>query len=51
MKEFEKYSKSVFPSKTFSDNPVLKKLKESALDTGMENIDNSLLDNPVVANS
>ena len=51
MKEFEKYSKSIFPSKTFSDNPVLKKLKESALDTGMENIDNSLLDNPVVANS
>jgi hypothetical protein len=29
----------------------LQKLQESALDPGMENIDNSLLDNPVVANS
>ena len=51
MKNFEKYSKSVFPSKVFPENSVLKKLQKDALDSGMENIDNSLLDNPVVANS
>ena len=51
MKSFEKYSKSDFPSKKFPENSVLKKLQEDALNTWMENIDNSLLDNPVVANS
>ena len=51
MKEFEKYSKSIFPAKKFTNNPVLKKLQVDVLDSGMENIDNSLLDNPVVANS
>ena len=51
MQEFEKYSKSDFPSKKFPENPVLKELQEDALNTWMENIDNSLLDNPVVANS
>ena len=51
MKNFEKYSKSVFPSKAFPESSVLKKLQKDALDSGMENIDNSLLDNPVVANS
>ena len=51
MQSFEQYSKSVFPSEKFPENSVLKKLQENALDPGMENIDNSLLDNPVVANS
>jgi hypothetical protein len=51
MESFEKYSKSNYPSKKFPKNSVLGKLQESALDTGMENIDNSLLDNPLVANS
>ena len=51
MEDFEKYSKSEFPSKVFPENSVLKKLQDSTLDTGMENIDNSLLDNPLVANS
>ena len=51
MKEFEKYSKSIFPSKKFPENSILKKLQKDALDSGMENIDNSLLDNPLVANS
>ncbi|MBR4633778.1 hypothetical protein IKO50_02175 [bacterium] len=51
MEDFENYSKSIFPSKAFSSNAVLKKLQSDALDSGMENIDNSLLDNPLVANS
>ncbi len=51
MNAFEKYSKSRFPAKTFPENSILKKLQSDALDSGMENIDNSLLDNPVVANS
>jgi hypothetical protein len=51
MGDFEKYSKSVFPARKFPDNSVLKKLQTDVLDSGMENIDNSLLDNPVVANS
>ena len=51
MKDFENYCKSIFPSKAFSHSTVLKKLQSDALDSGMENIDNSLLDNPVVANS
>ena len=51
MENFEKYSKSEFPSKIFPEDSVLKKLQDSTLDTGMENIDNSLLDNPLVANS
>jgi hypothetical protein len=51
MESFEKYSKSTFPSKKFPENSILKKLQKDALDSGMENIDNSLLDNPVVANS
>ena len=37
--------------KSFPKGSALQKLQESALDTGMENMDNSLLDNPVVANS
>ena len=51
MEAFEKYSKSKFPAKTFPENSILKKLQGDALDSGMENIDNSLLDNPLVANS
>lgn len=51
MEDFEKYSKSVFPARKFPENSVLKKLQADVLDSGMENIDNSLLDNPVVANS
>jgi hypothetical protein len=51
MKDFENYSKSIFPTKSFPKGSALQKLQESALDPGMENIDNSLLDNPVVANS
>jgi hypothetical protein len=51
MENFERYSKSEFPSKIFPEDSVLKKLQDSTLDTGMENIDNSLLDNPLVANS
>ena len=51
MENFEKYSKSIFPARKFPDNSVLKKLQTDVLDSGMENIDNSLLDNPVVANS
>jgi len=52
MKQFEEYSKTDFPSKSFSANSVLEKLKQdSVLDTSMENIDNSLLDNPIVVNS
>ncbi len=51
MKNFEKYSKSKFPSKRFPENSPLQKLQKDALDSWMENIDNSLLDNPLVANS
>jgi hypothetical protein len=51
MEDFEEYSKSIFPSKIFPENSILKKLQTDVLDSGMENIDNSLLDNPVVANS
>ena len=51
MKEFEKYSKSIFPSKKFPEGSMLKKLQKDTLDPAMENIDNSLLDNPLVANS
>ena len=51
MKSFEEYSKSKFPAKVFPENSILKKLQKDVLDSGMENIDNSLLDNPVVANS
>ena len=51
MESFEKYSKSIFPSKKFPEGSILKKLQKDALDSGMENIDNSLLDNPLVANS
>lgn len=51
MKSFEKYSKSKFPAKVFPENSILKKLQKDVLDSGMENIDTSLLDNPVVANS
>ena len=51
MKSFEKYSKSVFPSKNFPKNSVLGNLKKDLLKTDIENIDDSLLDNPLVANS
>lgn len=51
MDAFEKYSKSKFPSKSFPENSILKKLQGDVLDSSMENIDNSLLDNPLVANS
>ena len=51
MNSFEKYSKSEFPTKPFPKNSILGKLQESVLDTWMENMDNSLLDNPLVANS
>ena len=51
MKDFEKYSKSDFLSKSFPKDSVLWKLQVSALNTDMENIDNSLLNNPLVANS
>ena len=51
MNSFEKYSKSEFPTKHFPENSTLRKLQESVLDTWMENMDNSLLDNPLVANS
>ena len=51
MKDFEDYSKSKFPTKSFPENSVLRDLQKSALKTDMENMDNSLLDNPLVANS
>lgn len=51
MNKFEKYSKSDFLSKEFPENSVLKELQTSALKTDVENIDDSLLDNPLVANS
>ena len=51
MDKFDQYTKSKFPSKKFPENSILKKLQKDILDSGMENIDNSLLDNPVVANS
>ena len=51
MEAFENYSKSEFLSKPFAKNSPLWKLQESALKTDIENIDNSLLDNPLVANS
>ena len=51
MQNFEKYSKSEFLSKPFAKGSVLWNLQESALKTDIENIDNSLLDNPLVANS
>ncbi len=51
MKDFEKYSKSDFPSKNFPEGSVLSNLKDDFLNTNIENIDNSLLKNPLVANS
>ena len=51
MKKFEEYTKSTFPSKKFPEGSVLHELQKSALKTDMENIDNSLLENDVVANS
>ena len=51
MLDFERYAKSEFPTKNFAENSTLGKLQKSALDTWMENMDNSLLDNPLVANS
>jgi hypothetical protein len=51
MKDFEEYSKSKFPSKKFPEDSILSKLQKDALKSDMENIDNSLLTNDVVANS
>jgi hypothetical protein len=51
MKDFEEYTKSIFPSKKFPKDSVLDKLQTDALKSDMENIDNTLLENDVVANS
>ena len=51
MKDFEEYTKSIFPSKKFPKDSVLDKLQKDALKSDMENIDNTLLENDVVANS
>jgi hypothetical protein len=45
MKDFEKYSKTDFLTKDFPTNSVLHSLQSIALDTSMENMDSSLLDN------
>ena len=41
MKDFEEYTKSIFPSKKFSKDSVLDKLQKDALKSDMENIDNT----------
>ena len=51
MNDFEKYSKSEFLSKSFTKDSVLEKLQDSAKKPDIENIDNTLLENPLVANS
>ena len=51
MQKFEEYSKSIFPAKKFPEGSVLQKLQTDALKSDMENIDNTLLENDVVANS
>jgi hypothetical protein len=50
MKEFEEYSKVTFRSKDFSDKPILNGLQKETLNPGTENINNSLLENPLIAN-
>ena len=51
MNDFRAYSTWKFLGKSFPEGSPLQKLQKSVLDTSRENIDNSLLDNPLVANS
>ena len=50
MKEFDQYCKITFRSKDFSGNPQLQKLQEDVLNPDTEDIDDSLLDNKLIAN-
>lgn len=50
MKEFEEYSKVTFRSKDFSNKPVLRQLQKDALNPDTENINNSILENKLIAN-
>lgn len=50
MENFEKYSRN-FRNKQFPLNSTLDKLQKNAKESGMENINNSILKNPYIANS
>ena len=51
MKDFRDYTAYTFPSKKFPKDSILDKLQKDALNSGMQNINNSLLENDIVANS